>query len=95
MSTLLILVAQTKGVALIVILSLLLGAAIISYLTAWLYYKSIYVRRIKAIESERDELNNQIVILNEAISTLNKSHKEKDDEIENLIKEVNDLRTGK
>ena len=50
MNTLLILAVQTKGVAIIVILSLVLGAAIIAYLTAWLYYKSIYVKRIEVIE---------------------------------------------
>ena len=55
MNTLLILAVQTKGVAIIVILSLLLGAAIITYLTAWLYYKSIYVKKIEIIESEKEE----------------------------------------
>jgi predicted flap endonuclease-1-like 5' DNA nuclease len=92
MSTLLILLAQTKGVAIIVILSLLLGAAIIGYLTAWLYYKSIYVRRIKAIESEKDELKNRIDTLNTDNSSLNKSLGEKDTEIEHLILEVKALK---
>ena len=84
MSTLIILAVQTKGVAIIVILSLLLGAAIIGYLTAWLYYKSIYVKIIKALESEKDELNNQIAILNTDINNLQKSLLEKDKEIEDL-----------
>jgi predicted flap endonuclease-1-like 5' DNA nuclease len=92
MSTLMILLAQTKGVAIIVILSLLLGAAIIGYLTAWLYYKSIYVRRIKAIESEKDELKNRIDTLNTDNSSLNKSLGEKDTEIEHLILEVKALK---
>jgi len=92
MSTLLILLAQTKSVAAIEILSLLLVAVIIGYITAWLYYKSIYVRRIKAIESEKNELNNQIVILNEDKSNLNNSLREKDNEIEYLSKEVNTLK---
>jgi len=84
MSTLIILAVQTKGVAIIVILSLLLGAAIIGYLTAWLYYKSIYVKIIKALESEKDELNNQIAILNTDINNLQKSLLEKDNEIKDL-----------
>ena len=84
MSTLIIFAVQTKGVAIIVILSLLLGAAIIGYLTAWLYYKSIYVKIIKALESEKDELNNQIAILNTDINNLQKSLLEKDKEIEDL-----------
>src|SRR4030042_153974 len=55
MSTLIILLAQTKIIATIEILSLLLVAAIIGYVTAWLYYKAIYIRKIKAIEAEKDE----------------------------------------
>jgi predicted flap endonuclease-1-like 5' DNA nuclease len=84
MSTLIILLAQTKSGAAIEILSLLLVAAIIGYVTAWLFYKSVYVRRIKAIESEKDELNNHIVNLNGDISDLQKSLGEKDIEIEHL-----------
>ena len=86
MNTLLILTVQTKGVAIIVILSLVLGAAIIAYLTAWLYYKSIYVKIIEVIESEKEELNSQIVNLNTEISNLQKSLGEREHEIENLKK---------
>jgi predicted flap endonuclease-1-like 5' DNA nuclease len=92
MSTLIILLAQTKSGATIEILSLLLVAAIIGYLTAWLYYKSIYVRRIKVIESEKHELNNHIVNLNGDISNLHKSLSEKDIETEHLIMEVKALK---
>ena len=86
MNTLFILAIQTKGVAIILIMALLLGAAIISYLTAWLYYKPIYLKRIEVIESEKEELNRQIVSLNEEISNLKKSLGEKEQEIENLKK---------
>ena len=55
MNTSLIFLALTKFVAAIEILSLLLVAAIISYVTAWLYYKSIYERKNKKYESELDE----------------------------------------
>ena len=78
MSTLIILLAQTKGVAIIEILSLLLVAAIIGYITSWLYHKSIYVKNMKAIESEKDELKNQIANLTA--------------ENNNLIKEVHALK---
>ncbi len=81
MSTLIILATQTKGTAILVILSLLLVAALISYLTAWLYTKSIYVKKIKIIESEKDELNKQITILNTEINDLKENLSEKDDEI--------------
>ena len=86
MNTLLILAIQTKGVAIIVILALLLGAAIIAYLTAWLYSKSIYVKKIQIIESEKEELKGQIVNLNEEISLLQKNLGEKEQEIEKLKK---------
>jgi predicted flap endonuclease-1-like 5' DNA nuclease len=85
MNTLIIFLAQTKSGATIEILSLLLVAAIIGYITAWLYYKSIYERRIKVIESEKHELNNRIVNLNGDISNLHKSLSEKDNEMEHLI----------
>jgi len=92
MSTLIIFLTQTKIIATIEILSLLLVAAIIGYVTAWLYYKSIYIRRIKAIEAEKDELLNHIVILETDKSNLQKSLGEKDNEIQYLYKEVNTLK---
>jgi len=92
MDTLIIFLTQTKGEATIVILSLLLVAAIIGYITAWLYYKSIYVTRIKAIESEKDEMNNQIVNFKTEKNNLQKMLHEKDNEMEYLIKEVNSLK---
>ncbi|HUX97890.1 MAG TPA: hypothetical protein VMV47_19315 [Bacteroidales bacterium] len=84
MNTLLILLAQTKSGATIEILSLLLVAAIIGYVTAWLYYRSIYEKRIKVIESDRHELNNRIVNLDADIFNLKKSLDEKEIEIEQL-----------
>ena len=87
-----IFLAQTKGGAAIEILSLLLVSAIIGYITAWLYYKSIYVKRIKAIESEKDELNSHILDLNKDKSNLNKNLREKDNELEHLVMEVNALK---
>jgi len=88
MNTLLILLVQTKIVATIEILSLLLVAAIIGYVTAWLYYKSIYEKRIKAVESDKHELNNRIVNLDADISNLKKSLGEKEIEIEQLTMEA-------
>jgi predicted flap endonuclease-1-like 5' DNA nuclease len=92
MNTLLILLTQTKSEATIEILALLLVAAFIGYITAWLYYKSVYVRKIKAIESEKDELNSQIVNLNADKSNLYKNILEKDNEMAHLVKEVNALK---
>jgi peptidoglycan hydrolase CwlO-like protein len=87
-----IFLAQTKTAAIIEILLLLLVAVIIGYIIAWLYYKSIYTRIIKSLESEKEQLNNQIVKLNDDNSKLKKSLREKDDEIENLVKEMNSLK---
>jgi predicted flap endonuclease-1-like 5' DNA nuclease len=92
MNTLFILLVQTKISATIEILFLLLIAAIIGYITAWLYYKSIYVPRIKTIESEKDELKKDIVALKAENSNLHKKLQENDIEIKDLILEVKALR---
>ena len=73
MSTFIILFAQTKGMAIIEILSLLLVAAIIGFITSWLYHKSIYLKNMKAIESEKDDLKNQIRSLDTDHGNLDKS----------------------
>jgi predicted flap endonuclease-1-like 5' DNA nuclease len=81
-----------KGTATIEILSMLLVAALIGYVTAWLYYKSIYERKLKAVESDKHELNNRIVNLDGIIVDLHKSIEEKDDEMEHLNLEVKALK---
>ena len=88
MNALIIILAQTKSGATIVILFLLLVAAIIGYLTAWLFYKSVYVKKIRIIETEREELKTKIVNLNADKSNLQKSLTEKDRNIEHLNREV-------
>jgi predicted flap endonuclease-1-like 5' DNA nuclease len=92
MYTLIILLTQTKGVAIIEILFLLLVAAIIGYITSWLYHKSIYVKTMKANESEKDELKNHILKLDTDHDNLDKSLHDKDIEIKNLRKEVHELK---
>ena len=92
MNTLSILLALTKNEATIEIIFMLLGSAIIGYLTAWLYYKSIYEKSIKVIELEKHELNNSIVNLDAEIFNLKKSLFEKDEETEQLILEVRALK---
>ena len=86
MNTLLFLAIQSKGVAILLILLLLLGAAIIAYLTSWLYYKSIYTKKIEVLQSEKDQLNEQIDGLKSENDNLQKSLLEKDKEIEDLKK---------
>ena len=92
MNSLLILATQSKSVATLEILSLLLVAAIIGYITAWLYYRSIFKGRMKAIVSEKDELNHQINQLNTEKSNLHKSLHERNIELEQSVREVNALK---
>lgn len=84
MSTLLILFGQTKVEATIVIISLLLVAVIIRYVTAWLYCKSVCTKSIKSLKLERDELRKTINSLNDDKNSLQKYLREKDNEIEQL-----------
>jgi predicted flap endonuclease-1-like 5' DNA nuclease len=92
MNTLLILLVQTKSEAAIEILAFLLGAGIIGYVTAWLYYKSLYNKNLQAAESDKHELNNRIVNLDADIFNLKQSLTEKDVETEHLILEVKALK---
>jgi len=92
MNTLAILLAQTKSEATFEIIFMLLGSAIIGYLTSWLYYKSIYEKRIKVIESEKHELNNRIVNLDDEIVNLKKNLSKKEEETKHLILEVEALK---
>jgi len=92
MNTLFILLAQTRTAATIEIVSLLLGSAIIGYVTAWLYCKSLYAKRFNAIESERDELKIQIININESKDLLQKNLLFKENDSERLLLEVKALK---
>jgi predicted flap endonuclease-1-like 5' DNA nuclease len=92
MYTLTILLAQTKSEATLEIILMLLGSAIIGYVTAWLYYKFVYEKKIEVIETEKHELNNRIVNLDSEIFNLKKSLNDKDEEIEHLKLEINALK---
>jgi predicted flap endonuclease-1-like 5' DNA nuclease len=92
MNTQLILLALTKSQATIEIISLLLVAGIIGYVTAWLYTKSVYKKKITAVESDKHELNNRIVNLDGIIVDLNKKLEIREEEIEHLELEVKSLK---
>jgi peptidoglycan hydrolase CwlO-like protein len=72
MKPLFILIAQSVTGAVITIICLLLVAAVIGYLTAWFYAKSVYTPVIKSLEENNTELKKQIAGLNEEISALNR-----------------------
>ncbi|MFH0841452.1 MAG: hypothetical protein V1903_02405 [Bacteroidota bacterium] len=57
--------------AVITIIALLLVAAIIGYLTAWFYAKSVYTPVIKKLEEEKADLQKQVADLKENVSRLN------------------------
>lgn len=84
MNALIILLAQTKGVAVIEILLLLIVAAIIGYVTAWLYTRSVYNKKLKIVEDELEVSISQISRLNAENSRLQKN-------LDSLIKENQEL----
>jgi peptidoglycan hydrolase CwlO-like protein len=71
MTPLFIQLAQSVTGAVIFIVALLLVAAIIGYLTAWFYAKSVYTPIIKGLEAEKADLQKQVADLKENVSKLN------------------------
>ena len=84
MNAILILLGETKLSATIEILFLLIVAAAIGYITAWLYYKSIYTDRIKTIESEKNKLSKDLLSVESENGKLQKTLLTKDVEINSL-----------
>lgn len=76
--------AQSVAGAVLAIVALLIVAAIIGYLTAWFYAKSVYTPIIKQLEEEKANLENQVSNLRSEISKLNSN-------IENLNGKVSKL----
>lgn len=95
MSTFIVLLVQTRGEATFVILSLLLVAAIIGYVTAWLYFRSIYKASGKALESQMEALKNQNIRLAAENGELKKSINDSKGELVKLTKEVRTLYANK
>jgi predicted flap endonuclease-1-like 5' DNA nuclease len=84
MNAILILLGETKLSATIEILFLLIVAAAIGYITAWLYYKSIYTDRIKTIEYEKNKLSKDLLTVESENGKLQKTLLAKDVEINSL-----------
>lgn len=70
MNTVFILFAQTRAGAALEIISLLIVAAVIAYITAWLFYRSVYKKKLQEIESEKDNLKKRIDSLKGEIASL-------------------------
>jgi len=90
MNQLFIILAQSVAGAVIFIVALLLGAAIIGYVTAWFYAKSIYTPIIKGLEAEKADLQKQVAGLKDDISKLNKKVDGLNEQIAGLEKTVAD-----
>lgn len=71
MTQLFIILAMSKTGAVVFIIALLLVAAIIGYVTAWFYAKSVYTPIIKQLEAEKADLQKQVAGLKEEVASLN------------------------
>lgn len=92
MTTFVIFLAQTRFAAAIEITIMLLVASIIAYVTSWLYTRSVYRRKIKALETEKAEMNSQIDTLYDDKSKVNIVLDEKEKEIRHHILEIKALK---
>ncbi len=90
MTQLSILLAQSVTGAVLTIIALGLVAAVIGYLTAWFYAKSVYTPIIKGLEAEKAELIRQVAGLKEDIRKLNENIEGLNQKIVKLEKEIVD-----
>jgi len=90
MKPLFIILAQSNTGAIILIITLLLVAGIIGYLTAWFYAKSVYTPIIKGLEAEKVELNKQIAGLKDDVVKINEKVEKLNEKIVTLEKELQD-----
>lgn len=91
MNAISVLLVQTKSEATIEIALLLLGAGIIGFVTAWFYTRSLFNKKIKAIEAEKDSLKNTIVRINADTVNLHDRLRDREGEIKPLILKIKTL----
>jgi peptidoglycan hydrolase CwlO-like protein len=84
MTPLFIFLTQSVTGAVATIVALLLVAAVIGYLTAWFYAKSVYTPIIKGLEAEKADLQKQVAGLKEDVSRLNSKVDELNSKINKL-----------
>lgn len=82
MTTLFSILAQTRTGAVIEIIVLLLVAGVIGFLTAYLYYKPIYTRKINELEEEKLKLEGKVSNLDVEVSELNTRIKDLEKKLE-------------
>lgn len=102
MTQLFIQLALSVTGAVIFIVAMLLVSAVIGYITAWLYAKSIYTPIIKGLESDKanlikrvEELNGEIAGLNGKIDKLNERIIKLEEEADQKDKEIKLLKEPK
>lgn len=90
-----ILAAQSVTGAVITIVALLLVAAVIGYVSAWFYSKSIYTPIVKGLQKDKEDLttqvehlNRQVEVMKSEIIRLNGTVEKRDERIQALEKEV-------
>lgn len=83
-----IILAQSVAGAVITIVALLIVAAIIGYLTAWFYAKSVYTPIIRKLEDEKADLLKQVAALKGDVSRLNNKVDELNGKITRLEEEA-------
>lgn len=88
MTQLFIQLAQSVTGAVIAIVALLLVAALIGYVTAWFYAKSIYTPVIKRLETEKADLQKQVAGLKDDITKLNAGIEKLNQNIAKLENEI-------
>ena len=100
MTQLFVQLAQTVTGNVITIVALNLVAAIIGFLIAWFYAKSVYTPVIKDLEADKTDLNNNVANLkhdlnnlNEKVNKLNEKIGKLEEEIAEKNKEIEDLST--
>jgi len=91
MTQLFVQLAQSVALNVVTIVTLNIVAAVIGYLTAWYYAKSVYTPVIKRLEADKVVLNKQVVTLNDEISNLNEKVNKLKDETNNLNEKVSTL----
>jgi hypothetical protein len=94
MTQLFIQLAQSVTGAVITIVALLLVAAIIGFLTAWYYAKSVYTPKIKALEDENAGLNREVDSLKGEIRNLNDKATLMNQKIAKLEEELAEMNNG-
>jgi len=72
----------------IITIAILLVAAIIGYLTAWFYAKSVYKPIIKGLEDEKEDLQKQVAGLKDDIVKLNANIDELNGKVAKLEEEA-------